>query len=292
CFTPAGVEYHGKLSFLKAGLQLADAITTVSPTYAREIQSASLGFGLHGLLAARRERFFGILNGIDTALWNPATDPLIHCRYDADMLAGKAGNKSELQRRLGLASERAVPLFAVVSRFTEQKGLDWLLEIAPQLLALPAQLALLGGGESWLENGFRELARSHPHDMSVTIGFDETLAHLIEAGADAFLMPSRFEPCGMNQMFSQRYGTPPIVRATGGLADTVVDCSAATFASGFVFHEASAAALLAAARRAERTWRDRVSWHTLQRNGMAKDFGWDASARHYAAIYAQLANLR
>jgi starch synthase len=296
CFTPDGVEYYGKLSFLKSGLQFADAITTVSPTYALEIQSEPLGFGLQGLLAARRDCLFGILNGIDIGLWNPATDPLIAGRYDADTLGAKAINKSALQRRLGLAPSPAMPLFAVVSRLTAQKGLDWLLAIATQLLALPAQLAILGSGEPQLERRFRALAQSHAEQVSTTVGFDETLAHLIEAGADAFLMPSRFEPCGMNQMYSQRYGTPPIVRATGGLADTVVDCSPATLAdgsaSGFVFHDASAEALLAAVERAAGTWRDSASWRALQRNGMARDFGWEASARRYAAIYARLATKR
>jgi len=291
-----GVEYYGKLSFLKGGLQFADAITTVSPGYALEIQGEALGFGLHGLLAARRDSLCGILNGIDTDLWNPATDPLIASRYSAATLAAKAGNKRALQQRLGLATDHPGPLFAVVSRLTEQKGLDWLLEVAPQLLALPAQLALLGGGDAELERGFAALAERHPREMSTTIGFDETLAHLIEAGADAFLMPSRFEPCGMNQMYSQRYGTPPVVRATGGLADTVVDCTPATLAdgsaSGFVFSEPSARALLAAAGRAASTWRDGATWRALQRNGMARDFGWDASARRYAEIYARLANSR
>ena len=295
-FRPDGVEYYGKLSFLKAGLQYADAITTVSPGYAQEIQGEELGFGLQGLLAARKDRLYGILNGIDTAMWDPANDPLIACRYSADTLAAKAGNKRALRERLGLADTPDVPLFAVVSRLTEQKGLDWLLEIAPQLLALPAQLALLGGGEPEFERSFRALAQRHPRQVSATIGFDETLAHLIEAGADAFLMPSRFEPCGMNQMYSQRYGTPPIVRATGGLADTVVDCTqanlAAGSASGFVFHEASAAALLAALGRAAGAWRDNAIWRALQKNGMARDFSWDASARRYAEIYARLANNR
>ncbi|MBI5909305.1 MAG: glycogen synthase GlgA [Betaproteobacteria bacterium] len=293
-FSPNGVEYYGKLSFLKAGLQFADAITTVSPGYALEIQSEALGFGLQGLLAARKDSLYGILNGIDTGLWNPATDSLIACRYAADTLASKPINKRALQRRLGLAPSPAVPLFAVVSRLTAQKGLDWLLEIAPQLLALPAQLALLGGGgDAHLERGFLALAQGHAEQVSTTIGFDEGLAHLIEAGADAFLMPSRFEPCGMNQMYSQRYGTPPIVRATGGLADTVVDCTAATLAdgsaSGFVFQQPTAAALLVAVERAERAWRDGTTWPALQRNGMARDFGWEASARRYAAIYARLA---
>jgi starch synthase len=291
-FGPEGVEYYGKLSFLKAGLQFADAITTVSPGYAREIQGEALGFGLHGLLGARKDRLYGILNGIDTGLWNPAADPLIECRYDADTLASKALNKRALQQRLGLATTPGLPLFAVVSRLTEQKGLDWLLEITPQLLALPAQLALLGGGDAKLERGFLDLAQSHRSEVSVTIGFDEALAHQIEAGADAFLMPSRFEPCGMNQMYSQRYGTPPVVRATGGLADTVIDCTPATLAdgsaSGFVFQEASAQALLGAIERAAVAWREPATWQALQRNGMARNFGWDASARRYAEIYLRL----
>jgi len=293
-YGPDGVEYYGKLSFLKAGLQFADAITTVSPGYAQEIQSAALGFGLEGLLAARKDCLHGILNGIDTGLWNPATDPAIACRYTAATLDSKPINKRALQRRLGLAPARELPLFAVVSRLTAQKGLDWLLDIAPQLLALPAQLALLGGGDPELERGFLALAQRHAGQVSTTIGFDEALAHMIEAGADAFLMPSRFEPCGMNQMYSQRYGTPPIVRATGGLADTVVDCTAATLAdgsaSGFMFHEPGAKALLAAIERAARVWRDGTIWPALQRNGMARDFGWDASARRYAELYARLAS--
>ncbi len=290
---PDGVEYYGKLSFLKAGLQLAAAISTVSPGYAREIQGEELGFGLQGLLASRKDRLYGILNGIDTELWNPATDPLIACRYGADTLAAKDGNKRALRARLGLADAPELPLFAVVSRLTEQKGLDWLLEIAPRLLALPAQLALLGGGDPVLERGFVALAQQHPQAMSATIGFDEELAHLIEAGADAFLMPSRFEPCGMNQMYSQRYGTPPVVRATGGLADTVVDCTpaalAAGSASGFVFHEQSAQALFGAVARAAGAWREPATWRALQLNGMARDFSWDASARRYAQIYVRLA---
>jgi starch synthase len=294
CFTPDGVEYYGKISFLKSGLQYADAITTVSPSYALEIQDEPLGFGLHGLLASRRECLTGILNGIDTGLWNPAVDPLIAERYGADALETKRVNKSELQRRLGLASSPEMPLFAVISRLTRQKGLDWLLAIASQLLALPAQLAILGSGEPQLERSFRALARNNANQVSANIGFDESLAHLIEAGADAFLMPSRFEPCGMNQMYSQRYGTPPVVRATGGLVDTVVDCTAETLAdnsaSGFVFHEPSAQALLAAVGRAASAWHDSATWRALQRNGMARDFGWETSARRYAAIYTRLAS--
>ncbi len=292
-FNPDGVEFYGRLSFLKAGLRFADAISTVSPTYALEIQTDALGFGLQGLLRERRDCLRGIVNGIDTEAWNPAADPAIACHYDAARLAAKAGNKLALQRRVGLASTAKMPLLAVVSRLTEQKGVDWLLEIAPEILTLPAQLVLLGTGDAHLEEGFRALARRHPREVSVTIGFDEALAHQIEAGADAFLMPSRFEPCGMNQMYSQRYGTPPVVRATGGLADTVVDCSpaalAAGSATGFAFYEASAAALLACLRRAVDAWQDGATWRALQRNGMAKDFSWSESARRYAEIYAGIA---
>lgn len=295
-FSPDGVEYYGKLSFLKAGLQFANAITTVSPRYALEIQSNALGFGLEGLLARRSDCLYGILNGVDTVLWNPATDPLIVRRYSFETLAAKADNKRALRQRLGLAPAPELPLFAVVSRLTAQKGLDWLLEITPRLLALPAQLAILGDGDTELERGFREMAQRHAANMSATIGFSEPLAHQIEAGADVFLMPSRFEPCGMNQMYSQRYGTPPIVRATGGLADTVVDCTPATLgdgsASGFVFQQADAAALLATVERAARAWRDTTIWPALQRNGMARDFGWAPSARRYAELYARLTGRR
>ena len=293
-FTSAGVEYHGKLSFLKAGLYYADAITTVSPTYAAEIQQEPLGMGLQGLLAARRADLHGILNGIDTELWNPATDPHLAARYDAGTLERKRVNKRALRARLGLEQSDALPLAGVVARLTQQKGIDLLLEIAPELLGLPCQLALLGSGERAYADRLLALARGHPGRLAVRIGHDEGLAHLIEAGADFFLMPSRFEPCGMNQMYSQRYGTPPVVRATGGLADSVIDCTAATLAAGtatgFVFGDTSGEALLAAAARAARGFRDASLWRALQRNGMARDFGWERGAREYARLYARLAS--
>jgi starch synthase len=292
-FAVEGLEFHGGMSFLKAGLFYADALTTVSPTYAREIQTHALGFGMDGLLRLRRESLRGILNGIDARIWNPATDPLIAARYAADTLDRKSANKAALQRRLGLAIDDGIPLLAVVSRLTLQKGIDLLIEAAPRLPELPAQLALLGTGERALEEASRSLAARHPGSVAVAIGFDEGLAHLIEAGADLFLMPSRFEPCGMNQMYSQRYGTPPIVRATGGLVDTVVDCDAGTLAdgtaTGFVFYEPTSDALLASVGRALTLYHDRRSWRALQRNGMLRDFGWAAAARQYAQIYAQLA---
>jgi len=287
-----GIEYHGKLSFLKAGIQYADALTTVSPTHAREIQGEELGFGLGGLLRQRAPRLSGILNGLDAAQWNPATDVHLAQRYDSATLEAKAANKSALQQRLQLAVNDDMPLLGVVSRLTSQKGLDLLIRTAREVMNLPAQLAVLGSGDKALEQHFAALARTHHGRCAVIIGFDEALAHLIEAGADIFVMPSRYEPCGLNQMYSLRYGTPPAVRATGGLADTVVDCNAATLAAGtangFVFTEPTPQALLAALERAVGTWRDRARWRDLQRNGMRLDFSWRASAQRYCDLYRTL----
>ena len=287
-----GVEYHGQLSFMKAGIQYADAVTTVSPTHAREIQGEDLGFGLGGLLRHRAPQLSGILNGLDTELWNPATDAHLVQRYDSATLEAKAANKVALQQRLKLAVNDAMPLLGVVSRLTSQKGLDLLIAAAREVMNLPAQLAVLGSGEQALERQFSALARTHRDHCAAVIGFDEALAHLIEAGADIFVMPSRYEPCGLNQMYSLRYGTPPVVRATGGLADTVVDCNAATLAdgtaNGFVFTEPSPQALLAALVRAVDTWRDRARWRELQRNGMRVDFSWRTSAQRYCDVYCAL----
>jgi starch synthase len=287
-----GIEFHGRMSFLKAALYYADAITTVSPTYAREIQSDALGFGLDGLLRWRRDVLTGILNGIDSREWNPATDPLLPRRYDASNLDAKAGNKRALQQLVGLAVDSAVPLLGSVSRLIWQKGSDLLTEIAEAALALPAQLVVLGAGEADLEQRLLQLAERNPGRIAVRIGFDNALAHLIEAGADAFLMPSRFEPCGLNQMYSQRYGTPPVAHATGGLVDSVVDCRRETLAdgtaTGFVFLKPEASTFLDAIRRAVDVYRRREEWRALQRNGMAKDFGWERAAREYAEIYRSL----
>lgn len=296
CFTIDGVEFYGRFSFLKAGLVYADALTTVSPTYAREIQTEAFGCGLHGLLHARRDALHGLLNGIDTALWNPATDPLIARRYDADTLDAKLDNKRALAERLGLQFAADAPLFGAIGRLTEQKGFDLLIAAAPALIDAGASLVVLGQGEAALEAALTDLARRFPRRVAVVVGYDETLAHGIEAGADAFVMPSRFEPCGMNQMYSQAYGTPPIVRATGGLADTVVDCTPHTLAegtaSGFVFADASVDALAAALRRACAIYADRATWRQLQRNGMRRDFGWEASARGYLGLYERIAAAR
>lgn len=287
-----GVEYYGQLSFLKAGLRHADWITTVSPTYAREIQSDEGGMGLGGLLASRADHLTGILNGIDTEIWNPATDPFLPEHYDREHLAGKAHCKRALQRDLGLVERDDRPLFGIVSRLTHQKGLDLVAAIGDALIDLPAQLVVLGSGERAVENEFRSLAARHPGQVSVTIGFDEPLSHRIEAGADCFLMPSRFEPCGLNQMYSLAYGTPPLVRATGGLADTVTDCRPETLANGtatgFVCIPATAEALFETIQRAAACWRDKASWRSLQQNGMARDFGWAQPARQYLDVYQRL----
>ena len=281
CFTMEGAEFHGQLSFLKAGLAYADAITTVSPTYAREIQGAELGCGMDGLLRHRAAALTGILNGIDTDLWDPSRDEKIKERYSASSLEKKLANKSELQRLLGLEARADVPLFGVVSRLTHQKGADLVAAVAPALVALPAQLAVLGAGMREHEEMFLKLKSK---SIGVQIGFDEGLAHLIEAGADFFLMPSRYEPCGLNQMYSQRYGTPPVARATGGLADTIADGE-----TGLLFERAEPGALLDAVRRAATLWRDELRRLAMQRAGMARDFGWARSARRYAALYARLA---
>lgn len=291
-FQPEGVEFHGHLSFMKAGLHYAKRITTVSPSYAKEIQSDALGFGLQGVLRARQADLSGILNGIDNVEWNPAQDPHLFAPYHLDDLAGKRINKLKLQERMGLRVDADVPLFGLVSRFTHQKGLDVVLDVAPQLVGLGAQVVLLGSGDAEMQRRVLELVHHHSGSISAYVGFDEALSHQIEAGADLFLMPSRFEPCGLNQMYSQRYGTPPLVHATGGLIDSVVDCQASTLASGeasgFVFYEMSAPELLRTAQRALAVYRDKPQWRELQRNGMKKDFGWQTSARMYSAIYEGL----
>jgi starch synthase len=278
-----GVEYFGHVSFLKGGLQYADAITTVSPTYAREIQTEAEGMGLDGLLRSRADRLTGILNGIDMDAWDPARDSNLAAPYDAGTLAAKSRNRTALQREMGLAALDDVPVLGVVSRLTHQKGLDLILEIGQALAELPVQLAVLGTGQRTLEEAFTRLAAEHPGRFAVKVGFDEGLAHRLEAGADMFVMPSRFEPCGLNQMYSLRYGTPPIVRATGGLADTVEDG-----VNGFSFREPTPEALLAAIQGAVAAWRDKQRWQRIQADGMRRDFGWAAAARQYAQIYATL----
>lgn len=291
-FNVEGIEYYGNLSFLKAGIYYANHITTVSPNYAKEIQQEPLGFGMQGLLATRSDQLTGIVNGIDTEKWNSETDPYLAKNYSSKKLSDKTFNKKALQQQMGLTVDDSIPLFGVISRLTYQKGTDLLIQIVPDLVKLPAQLIILGSTHVELEAQLMLLAETYPHAVAVTIGFDESLAHLIEAGADCFLMPSRFEPCGLNQMYSQRYGTPPIVHATGGLVDTVVNYSSSSLAngtaSGFSFSPITTDALFSAIQLAMDTYRNKKNWQKLQKNAMTKDFSWQASAAAYQEIYRSL----
>ncbi|MET0334263.1 MAG: glycogen synthase GlgA [Rhizobacter sp.] len=279
-----GVLHWDHISMMKAALRHADTITTVSPTYAREIQGEALGFSLDGMLRARGENLHGILNGIDTQVWNPATDALIPARFDAASLDDKALDKRALQTELGLARTGDALLFGVVSRLTDQKGIDLILDNLDWLMQKGCQLTVLGSGETRYEQRLRDAAAEHPKNIAVRTGFDERLAHLIEAGADAFLMPSRFEPCGLNQMYSQAYGTLPIVRATGGLADSVRDAGTGE-GTGFVFKEDSPQALQDTLVRVLRTYEKPAAWRSLQQRAMGQAFGWPASAERYVALY-------
>ncbi len=294
-WTHESVEFHGGFSMLKAGIVYADAVTTVSPTYAREICTAEFGYGLEGLLRAHQSKLHGILNGIDTRVWNPATDPCLPAHYSADRInPGKTRNKRALlERFLGPISESDLnaPVLGLVGRLVEQKGVDWVLTAIPLLLAeTDVRFVLLGSGQAVYEQKLTRLAKKYPDRVFVEIGYDEPLAHQIEAGADLFLMPSRFEPCGLNQMYSLRYGTPPIVYKTGGLADTVVDATEAGLAdasaNGFVFETPGVAAFVAAIRRALKLLRQPVRWRRLQQTGMRQSFDWQQSASHYVSLYS------
>jgi starch synthase len=290
------LEFYGQLSFIKGGLVYADRLTAVSRTYAREIQTLEFGYGLENILRQRADRLTGIPNGIDTDIWNPATDPHLVQPYSARALDGKAVNKRALQEQLGLVRDARAPLVGMIGRLVEQKGFDLALRIWPELAEQRVQLALLGSGADGLEDAWRDLQRRYPDRVAVHLGYDETLAHRIEAGADMFLMPSRFEPCGLNQMYSQRYGTVPIVRRVGGLVDTVIDASAQTLvdgtATGVGFDEATPAAIAQAMQRALALYQDEGAWHRLALNGMRRDFSWRQGAREYAAIYDRIAPTR
>lgn len=289
--TVQGAEYWGQLSMLKAGLQCADAITTVSPTYAREIQQSALGFGMDGVLRDKASRLHGILNGIDTTVWNPQHDPLIPHPFHTEALDGKRRNKAALQQRCGLAVAPHAMLFGLVGRLTWQKGIDLVVDLVPWLLAQGCQLVVLGQGEPGLQAALLAAAAQRPDAVAVHVDFDETLAHHIEAGVDCFLMPSRFEPCGLNQMYSQRYGTPPVVHATGGLVDSVVDVHVGTdgvAGTGFVMPEPTVPALQDALQRALELFAQPEEWRRVQAQGMARDFGWAGSARAYEAVYRSI----
>ena len=290
-WSPEGVEFYSHLSFIKGGITRSDIVTTVSPTYAAEIRQPGLGYGLHGLLGHRADRLYGILNGIDYDLWNPQTDPTIPQHFGAARFHDKGPNKTRLQQVFGLEERNDVVLFGHVGRLVEQKGIDLILAVLPRLMAQPdAQLAILGSGNAVLEELIRAAAAQYPGRVGARLGYDEPLSHLVEAGSDLFLMPSRFEPCGLNQLYSLRYGTVPIVHRTGGLADTVVDATADTLAAGtatgFTFDAASADALWSAIARALELWHQPgVGWERLAVTGMRQDFSWATSARQYEELY-------
>jgi len=282
-----GLEFYGRMSFLKGALVYADAINTVSPTYAREIQGHELGFGLDGVLRSRAASLYGVLNGIDTALWNPVTDPHIPNPYGPLTLERKPPNKRALRSRMGLEPSDK-PVAAMVTRLTHQKGIDLVAAAADALIESGVQVAVVGAGDRAMTEKLQAAQSRHPGNFALVVAFDEALAHLVEAGADMFLMPSRFEPCGMNQMYSQRYGTPPVANATGGLADTIIDDGEDSRQTGFLMREATPEALVAAVARAVTAMKDPRRWRTIQLHGMARDFGWDAAARRYREIYRKL----
>ncbi|HJW10505.1 MAG TPA: glycogen synthase GlgA [Albitalea sp.] len=287
-----GLEFHSQVSFMKAGLKFSDSITTVSPTYAAEIATHEFGCGLDGVIRGRAGAVTGILNGVDGVVWNPQTDPGLTARYGTSDLAGKAACKRAVQEELGLQANASAPLFAVVSRLTSQKGVDLVLAAVPGLLARGAQLAVQGSGDPVLEAAFTMAAQANPGRVAVRLGYDEAWAHRLIGGADAMLVPSRFEPCGLTQLYALRYGTLPVVRRVGGLADTVVDASEDAVrrdvATGFVFEGATPSALQAAIDRAAGLFKQPALWTQLMKRAMAQDFSWDGSAREYGRLYAKL----
>jgi starch synthase len=291
-FTIHGLEYYGTISFLKAGLQFADRITTVSPTYAIEIQGDEAGMGLGGLLRERSQVLSGILNGIDVSVWNPQTDPTIAARFSSKELEYRAANKAALQRRLGLDPAPDALLLGVISRLSWQKGLDLLLENVTTILNEGNQLALLGNGDPDLQDRYHAVSRANIGRIAIVIGYDEALAHLIQAGADALVVPSRFEPCGLTQLCALRYGAVPIVSGVGGLADTVIDVEEADAAggatTGFKFSPVTAENLAGALRRATNLFHDKHAWRGLQHNGMSTEVSWRDRASQYAALYHEV----
>ena len=278
-----GIEFFGRASFLKGGIVFANAVTTVSPTYAREIQSKELGFGLDGVLGMRRDTLYGVLNGIDTELWNPQTDPNITQNYGVLTLERKLANKRALKKRFGLEGGDEIPLLALVSRVTHQKGLDVVAAALAQLAGFPAHVVIVGEGDREMTEQLRAAQAALPKSVGLHVAFDEALAHLVEAGADMFLMPSRFEPCGMNQMYSQRYGTPPIANTTGGLVDTIEDD-----VTGFLLAGATVEGLVDGVGRAIGAYCDPPRWRRMQTAGMTRDFGWAPAARAYNLIYERI----
>ena len=284
-----GFEFYGKINLLKAGLLYADAVTTVSPTYAKEIQTRQFGFGLEGVINKRSKNLHGILNGLDTALWDPSGDKQISAAYSSTDLSGKKACKAELQKICGFEPDSSIPIFAMVTRLAEQKGLDTLSEAADKFLSKNVQFVLLGEGDRVYHTTFGNIGKRHPKKSYINLGFDAVKAHTIYAGADFFLMPSYFEPCGLGQMISMRYGTLPIVRNVGGLADTVKDLTALPEqGNGFVFDEKSPSMLLDAIDRALKLYEDRVRFEKAKKRAMEQDFSWGSSAKKYMGVYESL----
>ncbi len=287
-----GVEFHGRGNFMKAGLVFADRITTVSPRYAEEICTPAFGCGLDGVIAGRRDRLSGILNGVDYRIWDPSADRYSDKLYSARSLGGKATCKAAVQRAFGLEVAPRAPLAVVVSRLTDQKGMDLVLGALPALVAEGAQLALVGSGDAALERAFGDAARAHGGRVAVRIGYDEAIAHRLIAAGDMILVPSRFEPCGLTQLYGLRYGTLPVVRRVGGLADTVTDTHResiqADAATGFAFEDASVEAFAATLRRAIAAYRDPVLWESVMQRAMARDYSWTAASRQYLSLYRKL----
>lgn len=291
-FTPAGIEFYGKLNFLKGGLVFSDLLTTVSRTYAREIRTPAFGAGLEGVLDERSRDLYGVVNGLDYDVWNPAKDHGIAHPFSADDPAGKAACREALRAELGLAASPG-PVVGMVTRLVEQKGLDLVLDGLPGIIAEGCQLVLLGSGDASLEAAFAEAAARHPSQLVVKIGYDADLARRIYAGSDCFLMPSRYEPCGLGQLIALRYGAAPVVRRTGGLADTVTEFEPARRSgTGFIFDSLSADSLLDAIRRATSVYRQAALWKVLVRNAMSEDFSWEASAREYVTLYGKALKAR
>lgn len=291
-FCPDGIEYYGKVSFLKAAIRYSNKITTVSPTYAKEVLTPEFGCGFDGLLRSRLGDFQGILNGIDDQIWNPAFDVHLPQRYSAGDISGKRMCKAELQRETGLEQSPDTPLVGFVSRLAHQKMADVVLQAATAIIEAGTQFVLVGEGDPLLESAFQDFARRFPGKAAVRIGYEERLAHRVQAGADIMLAPARFEPCGLSQLYALKYGTIPIVRMTGGLADTVVDATALSLpdrtATGFAFDETSLDGLMQAVRRALALYREPLAWRRLQLDAMAQDFSWNASAHRYADLYNEV----
>lgn len=284
-----GIEFHDQVSFIKGGLVYADRITAVSPGYAKEIQTPEFGCGLNELLKHRKDKLTGIINGIDTSVWNPGTDSCLKQKYNKRSLAKKLENKIDLQAQLGLPTKRHIPLLGMVSRLVEQKGVDIILDALPSLMHLPVQIVILGSGEPEFEGRLTQLANKFPDKIKIIIGYDECLSHKIEAASDIYLMPSKFEPCGLNQLYSLRYGTLPIIRNVGGLADTVINATKLNIenrtATGFYVADNDPVSLIEAVQFSIKLYKDPIVWKQLQLNAMSQDFSWQKSAEKYKDLY-------